>query len=153
MSGKYDKFKSLGKKLYMHCIYSQEISNSAIIPERIVDWLTTRKFPGSVWKNASKVFSVGRDLEANEWSGVDEEGNPIAWNGWNMKKCTRLAWADDLGNGPCTSNERKRIFAGDISLMHVYFKDLNIRKYLKEENFGVVDAIGNNHRYKHLINI
>ena len=138
----------------MHCIYSQEISNSAIIPERIVHWLGTRKLPDSVWDDdPNKVLLVGITLKDNEWSGVDEEGNPIAWNGWNMKKCTRLAWADDLGNGPCTSSERQRIFAGDISLMHVYFKDLNIRKYLKEENFGVVDAIGNNNRYKHLINI
>ena len=28
-------------------------------------------------------------------------------------------------------------------MMHVYFKDTHIRKYLKEENFGTVDAIGN----------
>ena len=28
-------------------------------------------------------------------------------------------------------------------MMHVYFKDTYIRKYLKEENFGTADAIGN----------
>ena len=48
----------------------------------------------------------------------------------------------DLGN-QCTRKERKKIIAGDLSMMHVYFKDTHIRKYLKEENFGTVDAIGN----------
>ena len=40
-------------------------------------------------------------------------------------------------------SERQKIMASDLSLMHVYFKELHVRKYLREENFGTVDAIGN----------
>ena len=82
-------------------------------------------------------------LEENDWSGVDGDGKPVEWDGWNMETCTREGWETTRGFDRCTYSDKQQILAGDLSLMHVYFKDTHIRKYLKEENFGTVDAIGN----------
>ena len=88
-------------------------------------------------------MEVIRMLEDNDWSGVDGDGKPVKWDGWNMKTCTREGWETSRGFDRCTRSDKEEILAGDFSLMHVYFKDTHIRKYLKDENFGTVDAIGN----------
>ena len=82
-------------------------------------------------------------LEENDWSGVDGDGKPVEWDGWNMETCTREGWETSRGFDRCTHGDKQEILAGDLTLVHVYFKDTHIRKYLKEENFGTVDAIGN----------
>ena len=33
--------------------------------------------------------------------------------------------------------------AGDMSLVHINFKDNNVEKYMKDENYGSMDLIGN----------
>ena len=136
-------YKMIGKNLYGDNTYSQEISHGAIIPQRILHWLTTRDYPDSVYDNPSKLFEVIRVLEDNDYSGVDGDGKPVQWDGWNMETCTREGWETSRGFDRCTRSDKEEILAGDFSLMHVYFKDTHIRKYLKQENFGTVDAIGN----------
>ena len=131
------------KNLYGKNTHSQEISHGAIIPQRMLHWLTTRDYPDSVYDNPSKLFEVIRVLEDNNYSGVDGNGKPVEWDGWNMETCKREGWETSRGFDRCTRGDKEEILAGDVTLMHVYFKDTHIRKYLKEENFGTVDAIGN----------
>ena len=132
-----------GKNLYGNNTYSQEISHSAIIPQRMLHWLTTRDYPDSVSDDPNNLLQVIGKLEDNDYSGVDGDGKPVEWDGWNMKTCTREGWETSRGFDRCTRSDKEEILAGDLTLMHVYFKDTHIRKYLKDENFGTVDAIGN----------
>ena len=136
-------YKMIGKNLYGNNTFSQEISHGAIIPQRIIHWLTTRQYPESVRDNPNKLLEVIHMLEHHDWSGVDGDGTPVKWDGWNMKTCTREGWETSRGFDRCTHSDKQEILVGDFSLMHVYFKDTHIRKYLKDENFGTVDAIGN----------
>ena len=73
-----------------------------------------------------------------------DDGEAIEWDGWNLATCSEAG--SDVSNDSkkqCTEFDRMNLIAGDLSMMHVYFKDTYIRKYLKEENFGTADAIGN----------
>ena len=75
----------IGKNLYGNNTYSQEISHGAMIPQRLLHWLTTRDYPDSVYDNPNKLFEVIRVLEDNDWSGVDGDGKTVEWDGWNME--------------------------------------------------------------------
>ena len=73
-----------------------------------------------------------------------DDGEAIEWDGWNLETCSKAG--SDVSNDSekqCTELDRMNLIAGDLSMMHVYFKDTHIRKYLKEENFGTAEAIGN----------
>ena len=131
------------KNLYGKNTHSQEISHGAIIPQRILHWLDTRDYPDSVYDNRNNLLQVISVLEDNDWSGVDGDGKPVEWDGWNMKTCTRKGLETSRGFDRCTQSDKQEILAEDLTLMHVYFKDTHIRKYLKQQNFGTVDAIGN----------
>ena len=41
-----------------------------------------------------------------------------------------------------TKNAEKRTLADGLSLIHVYFKELEVVKYSKEENYGLMELIG-----------
>ena len=112
-----------------------------MIPERVIHWLTSREQPNGPTGNKNEILDVISLLEENDWSGVNEDGDAIEWDGWNLETCLR-EWDDGSFPKFCSYLRRRAIVAGDLSLMHVYFKETHMRKYLKEENFGTVDAIG-----------
>ena len=67
----------------------------------------------------------------------------IEWDGWNLENCSKQEWYGLRRLEHCSMDERREIMAADLSLMHVYFKGLHVRKYAREENVGPVDVIGN----------
>ena len=69
------------------------------------------------------------DLEQNDWTGTYDDGTPIVWHNEDLSKMSH--------------NEIENFMAGDLSLAHVYFKDLNVVKYIRDENYGSMDVIGN----------
>ena len=121
------------------------MSQGKSVSDRVLHWLTTRPFKAE--EDINELVWIIWDLEHNDWSGKDEDGEDIVWDGMNMATCTRddPDWWDD--GEECSSHKRTEIIAQDLSLMHVYFKQTHIRKYLKEQNFGTVEAIGS---YKYL---
>ena len=54
----------------------------------------------------------------------------------------------DVLNNFTASNEEKTnaeiVLGSQISLIHVYFKQLEVVQILKQENYGVMDLIGKN---------
>ena len=67
-------------------------------------------------------------LEDLDWRGTYEAGTPMQWNGQTLS---------GMGHDVMES-----FVAGDLSLIHVYYKDLNVVEYIREENFGTMDLIG-----------
>ena len=138
MHGPYSIFK----------LFSQEMSQGTTAPRRVLHWLTTRPFQHA--EEVSDFTSIVKTLEDNDWSGFDENGEEIIWDGLNMATCLRQdtnEWEEKPEN--CSHNEfigfdkRQDLIAQDLNLLHVYFKETHIRKYTKEENFGKEEAIGN----------
>ena len=80
-------------------------------------------------------------LEQNDWEGLDENGSPVIWNDWNLENCSRQELYGWSHSDHCSYEERQEIMAGDVSLMHVYFKTPYLREYTKEQNYGPVDVI------------
>ena len=119
-------------------------------PGKVLTWLTTRPFKNTDEEISEFAWMVYH-LEQNDWNGVYEDGEAIVWDGLNLETCTR----DDPNErdqeneaGYCSHHKRQELIAQDLSLMHVYFKETHIRKYLKEQNFGWVDAIGSKNYHK-----
>ena len=120
------------------------MSQGQTVPRRILNWLTTRPFAEA--EQLSDFAWNVYNLEHNDWTGTNEEGEAIVWDGFNFETCTRehpSEWDEENEEGYCSQYKREEVLAQDLSLIHVYFKDTHIRKYLKEQNFGLVDAIGN----------
>ena len=125
------------------------MSQAKTVPARVLTWLATRPFENGedlTGEEISEFTGMVGNLEFNEWSGVNEDGEVIVWDGMNMENCKgdeSNGWSQENEAGYCSDYKRQELIAQDLSLMHVYFKETHIRKYLKEQNFGWVDAIGN----------
>ena len=52
----------------------------------------------------------------------------MQWNGQALSRMRR--------------DEIESFVAGDLSLVHVYFEDLNVLEYIREENYGSMELIG-----------
>ena len=50
---------------------------------------------------------------------------------------------NELLNEICKLEDDNLTVAEDLTMMHIYFKETRIRKYLRDEYFGTADAIGN----------
>ena len=121
------------------------MSQGKTIPGKVLTWLTTRPFK-NYDEEVSEFAWMVYHLEQNDWSGVYEDGEAIVWDGLNMENCKgdeAFGWGKENEAAYCSDHKRQELIAQDLSLMHVYFKETHIRKYLKEQNFGWVDAIGN----------
>ena len=118
----------------------KEMSQGETVPSSVLHWLTTRPYKNEPDDN--EFYSIVLRLEDNDWKGVDENGEAIVWDDLNMENCSRGKTVE-IDGGFCSDNKRQELIARDLSLMHVYFKETHIRKYLKQQNFGWVDAIGN----------
>ena len=67
-------------------------------------------------------------VEDLDWRGTYEDGTPMQWNGQTLS---------GMGHDVIES-----FVVGDLSLIHVYYQDLNIVEYIREENYGTMDLIG-----------
>ena len=68
------------------------------------------------------------ELEDLDWSGNYENGTSMQWNGQTLSGMQR--------------DEIESFIAGDLSLIHVYYKDLSVVEYIREENYGTMDLVG-----------
>ena len=93
--------------------------------------------------NITNLLKVITRLEVNGWTGLDENGMTIEWDGWNLENCSKQEWYGRRYLDHCSMDERREIMASELSLMHVYFKEPHLRKYTRDENVGPVDVIGN----------
>lgn len=85
----------------------------------------------------NKIVATIGVLEYNDWTGLDENDTPIEWEGENLAELS--SFVDEERK----KEEIEQHMAGDLSLAHIYFKDINVVKYQKEENYGSMDLVGN----------
>ena len=90
-----------------------------MLPLKAVQWVNFRltnenikKFQNSKKKTVSRLVGKIDAVEANDTASKEEKKKALT----------------TLGEG--------------LSLIHVYFKDLEVVKYSKEENYGLMDVIG-----------
>lgn len=106
----------VGHDLYDHCTFDEDI---------VCNGSAFATSDGTLTNEMLETIEI---LYFNGWTGLDENGEPIKWDGINLNEMQ--------------SREIKQFLTDDFSLVHVYFKDLHILKYQKEKNYGAMELIG-----------
>ena len=105
-----------------------------MLPELAVDWLE-RKFKAS----ESMFYNTKGKCCANSRVKKFAKSREI----YNFTATSSSNDTHNVGTDSGVQQETSDQLVTGMSLVHVYFKELEIVKYSKQENYGIMDLIGN----------